>query len=86
MGAGIFTIGMVFGGLVLAGMIWPEWSRGMATGWRYVGWALVVLAVLRWRTVLEGLRQSGKLFAFLLVVGALALVFGGEGGLWNLFF
>lgn len=84
--AAAFVILMFFGGLVLAGMISPLSTVGIEPYWRYVGWGLVVLAVLKWKTVLDGVRQSGKMLAFLLVVAALAMVFSGEGGLWSMFF
>lgn len=83
---GALVVMMFILGLALAGVLWPEWSAGMATPWRYVGWGLAVLAVLRWRVVLEGVRRSGKLLAFVLIVAAVALIFGGHDGLWNLFF
>lgn len=84
--AAAFVVLLFFGGLVLTGMILPFVTIGGDPVGRYVGWALVVIALMQWRTVLEGVRKSGKLLALLLVVAALALVFNGERGLWEMFF
>lgn len=84
--AGAFVVAMFIGGLILAGKIMPLLTFGIDPFWRYVGWGCVVLALLRWRTVFEGIRRSGQLLFFLVIVAAFAFVFGGEDGLWNTFF
>lgn len=78
-------IAMMFFGLMLAGVIGDNSEYG-APFWRYVGWAMVLFPIIRFRVIWEGIRRSGALLAFALAVAVLAAVFSGEGALWNFFF
>lgn len=79
LGAAILIVMFVFGvSLVTA-------DKGPVI-WVIVGWACIVFPIIKWRVILTGLRRSGMVLAFVLVVAVLAAVFNGEGALWNLFF
>lgn len=88
--AAALLLGLAYVGLSLTGIL----SMGESAGGlrpvppiiRVVGWALLLLAVIRWRVILEGVRRSGGMLLFVLIVAILAAVVSGDAWLWNQFF
>jgi hypothetical protein len=90
--AAALLLGVAYVGLILTGIL-PSMGESAAgdlhpvpPGVRVAGWALILLAVIRWRVILDGVRRSGGVLLFALIVAILAAVVSGDGWLWNQFF
>ena len=51
-----------------------------------IGWGSMVLPVIRWRIILNGLRRAGGVAAVVIVIAALAAGISGEWWLWSQLF
>jgi len=90
--AAALLLGLAYVGLILTGIL-PSMGESAAGDLRpvpplvrVVGWALILLAVIRWRVILEGVRRSGGVLLFVLIAAILAAVVSGDAWLWNQFF
>ena len=82
LGAALLLFVMLFG----AFCVQEAFTGRVESEWAVIGWALIVLPLLRWRVILNGLKRAGKIAVAMLVVAVLALIVNGEASLWREFF